>query len=150
MKSEAIFTPMLVLIFWTFAVVTILAFKRFGGVFAGRTKAGHFKVGESAKVPDDIRVVSRNLANLFEMPVLFYAVCISSYVIQHVSSALVVLAWCYVGLRIVHTLVHLTYNQLLHRFSIYLASCVLLLIMWVTFAVNLQHVTTVSKLWPFH
>ncbi|HEX6550266.1 MAG TPA: MAPEG family protein [Gammaproteobacteria bacterium] len=150
MRAEAIFIPMLTLVFWTFAIVTFLAYKRFGAIFAGRAKPGHFKIGESEKVPDDIRVVARNVANLFEMPVLFYAVCISSYVIHQISTPLLVLAWCYVGLRIIHSLVHVTYNHLLYRFSIYLASCLLLLIMWISFAVSLHNVSEVSRFWPFH
>ncbi|HET7922675.1 MAG TPA: MAPEG family protein [Gammaproteobacteria bacterium] len=150
MKPELIFVPMLVLVFWTFVIVSWLAYKRFSAAFAGRVKAGWFKVGESEKVPDDVRVVGRNFVNLFEMPVLFYTVCISSYVVHQVPAALVVLAWCYAVLRIVHSLIHITYNHVNQRFMVYFGSCLLLLAMWIVFAVNLHQAPSVTLSWPFH
>lgn len=150
MKPELIFTPMLVLVFWTFVIVTWLAYKRFSAGFAGRVKAGYFKVGESEKVPDDVRVVGRNFSNLFEMPVLFYAVCIAVYVTHQTSHALVVLAWCYVILRVVHSLIHVTYNYVNHRFVAYSGSCLLLLAMWIIFAANLHGSPSLTVSWPLH
>lgn len=150
MKPEMIFVPMLVLVFWSFVIVTWLAYKRFSAGFSGRVKAGYFKVGESDKVPDDVKVVGRNFANLFEMPVLFYAVCISAYVTHQMSHALVVLAWAYVILRVIHSLIHVTYNYVNHRFTVYFASCLLLLVMWIIFAVNLHGTQSLTVTWPFH
>jgi hypothetical protein len=140
---------MLVLVFWTFVIMLFLGYKRFSAVAAKRMKFGYLKVGESEKVPDDVKVVSRNFINLFEMPVLFYAVCISAYAVHQVTHALLILAWGYVILRIVHSLIHVTYNYINQRFLVYATSCAVLFVMWIIFAVNLQNVSTVSKLWPF-
>jgi hypothetical protein len=150
MRAESIFTPMLVLVFWTFVIMLLLGYKRWSAGFAGRVKAGYFKVGESEKVPDDVKVVSRNFSNLFEMPVLFYAFCISTYAVNQVTQTLVILAWCYVGLRIVHSVIHVTYNHVNQRFMVYAVSCMLLLAMWIIFAMHLHNVTAVSRLWPLH
>ncbi len=76
-----------------------------------------------------MRLPGRNFVNLFEMPVLFYVLCLASYVMHNVSEALLVLAWIYVVFRIVHSLIHVTYNKIIHRFSIYATSRFLLLAM---------------------
>jgi hypothetical protein len=49
----------------------------------------------------------------------------------------VTLAWVYVGLRAIHSLVHLSYNNVIHRLSVFTASNVLLAFMWLRFAIGL-------------
>lgn len=149
MHNQDIFWPMLVLVFWTFLIMLFLGYKRFSAAAAGRLKFGHLKVGESEKVPDDVRLASRNFSNLFEMPVLFYALCVAAYAAHQVTELLVVLAWCYVVLRIIHSVIHVTYNHLTHRFLVYATSCALLLVMWIIFAVGLHDASPISGLWPF-
>lgn len=150
MQTDSIFWPMLALVAWTFIIMLYLAYKRFSAASAGRMKPGYLKVGESDKVPEDVRLASRNFSNLFEMPVLFYALCITVYTTHLGTDAMVVLAWCYVTLRIVHSLIHITYNNVLHRFLVFAISSTLLLVMWIVFAVDLHNSSAVSRLWPFH
>jgi len=76
-----------------------------------------------------------NLKNLFEMPVLFYTASLLSMVLMIQDPFLVQLAWGYVALRFVHSLVHCTYNRVMHRFIAYVASCLLLLLIWARLAV---------------
>ena len=137
MRPESIFSPMLALVAWTFVIMLYMAYKRWSAGFAGRLKRGEYKLGESAEVPADVRLPGRNFRNLFEMPVLFYVLCLASYVTHNVSESLLVMAWMYVALRVLHSLVHVTYNRIVHRFSVYAASSFLLLAMWVLFAVSL-------------
>jgi hypothetical protein len=137
MRSESIFLPILALVAWTFLIMLFMAYKRWSAGFAGRLKRGEFKAGESADVPVDVKLPSRNFINLFEMPVLFYVLCLAAYMTQHVSAVLLALAWIYVALRIVHSLIHVTYNKIIHRFSVYAISACVLFVMWVIFAIRL-------------
>jgi hypothetical protein len=139
MKPELIFVPMLALVFWTFVIMFYMAWKRIGAGFAGRVKFGYFTVGESDKVPDDVRLAGRNFSNLFEMPVLFYALCIALYVTRDATEVLWVLAWIYVALRVGHSLIHVSYNKIMHRFACYAISNLILLAMWILFAVRVLH-----------
>ena len=75
-----------------------------------------------------------NLKNLFEMPILFYAGILLSMVLMIQDQFLVQLAWGFVALRIIHSLVHCTYNKVMHRFIAYAASCLLLLLIWARLA----------------
>src|SRR5215469_17590148 len=137
MRPESIFAPMVVLVFLTFAVMVYMGIKRFGAGFAGRVRAGDFRYGETANVPPDVAVANRNFMNLLEAPVLFYTLALAVFVTHQVTEWMLGLAWLYVALRIVHTFIHLSYNKILHRFSSYAASNLVLHVMWLKFAVSL-------------
>ena len=49
------------------------------------------------------------------------------------STLILNLAWIYVGLRYLHAFIHIVYNQVMHRFLVYITSCLVLLAMWVLF-----------------
>jgi hypothetical protein len=115
-------------------VILMTGLRRLWAVRAGRVPSQAFSRGESPEVPTQIALVNRNLMNLLEMPVLFYVVSIALYVTRHVEPGLVALAWIYVALRLVHSLIHLTYNRVLHRFFAFASSNFVLLAMWICFA----------------
>ena len=82
-----------------------------------------------------------NFRNLFEMPVLFYALCGFLALTKLTTVLLLACAWGYVVLRAYHSYIHLTHNNVIRRFQAYTASCVVLYVMWGVFAVKLaiQH-----------
>lgn len=75
-----------------------------------------------------------NLKNLFELPVLFYVAVLLTLVLMIQDQLLVQLVWGYVALRYVHSLVHCTYNRVMHRFIAYTASCLVLMLIWARLA----------------
>ena len=75
-----------------------------------------------------------NWMNLFELPVLFYALAAIALATGKVTPLLVSLAWAFVGLRALHSLVHCTYNKLAHRAPIWMVGAVVLFAAWVVFA----------------
>jgi hypothetical protein len=80
---------------------------------------------------------SDHLKNLFEMPVLFYALCGFIAVTHFTSLLMLACAWGYVVLRACHTYIHLTSNKVIRRFQAYVASTIVLFVMWGIFAVRL-------------
>ena len=74
-----------------------------------------------------------NFRNLFEVPVLFYVFCIVIAVTGGSTPGLMPAAWIFVGLRALHSLIHVSYNRVVHRFLVYAASTLLLLGMWIVF-----------------
>ena len=78
----------------------------------------------------EIAPSSDNFSNLFEAPVLFYTAAVVLFVTSRVDEAYLVLAWGFVILRIAHSLIHLVYNRVTHRFAAYFASTLLLWAMW--------------------
>ena len=76
---------------------------------------------------------AENFRNLFEVPVLFYLLCVALVLNGGSTPGFVAAAWAYVGLRALHSVVHVTYNRVMHRFLVYVASTLLLFGMWAAF-----------------
>jgi hypothetical protein len=76
--------------------------------------------------------------NLFEVPVLFYVLCAFLAVTRLTTLLLLACAWGYVMLRAAHTYVHLTSNKVVRRFQVFVASTIVLYVMWGIFAVRLM------------
>lgn len=118
------------LVGWTVAVLLLIPYQRFKAAFAGQVTATDFSCGESSNVPTAVTIPNRVFMNLLEVPVLFYVLCIISYVTQNVTAGMIMLAWTYFGFRVVHSLIYLTYNHVMHRFLAFATSNVILVIMW--------------------
>jgi hypothetical protein len=85
------------------------------------------KPGELARLsPPAVSNPSDNLKNLFEIPVLFYALVLFLFVTNRVDVLHLAAAWVFVAFRAVHSLVHCTFNHVLLRFSLYLVATVAL------------------------
>jgi hypothetical protein len=127
--------------FALFLLVTLVFLRmrsmRFAAVRRGAVSVGFYRAFQGEEEPDELRVVTRNFINLFEVPVLFYVVTLMTYVTHEVTYWMVALAWLYVALRYAHTLVHLTSNDVITRFSFYMASGVVLFLMWTTLLIEL-------------
>jgi hypothetical protein len=137
-QQSLIFQPMGALALLTFIVLIQIPIRRFRAAFAGRVVPADFELGESPRVPGDVSLPNRNYMNLTEIPMLFYVLCLMLYVSGSLNQAMLVLAWVYVGLRAVHSLIHVTYNNVFHRLIVFTISNVLLGTMWALFFVNLR------------
>ena len=78
-----------------------------------------------------------NYRNLFEMPVLFYVLCGFVAITELTTPVLLACAWGFVALRGYHTYIHLTHNKVVRRFQAFVASSMVLYVMWGMFAVRL-------------
>ena len=81
--------------------------------------------------------VADNFRNLFEVPVLFFALAAIALATGFVPGWLVVCSWLFVALRLLHSLIHCTYNTVYHRLVVFLSSFGLLVVMWVVYFVSL-------------
>ena len=123
--------PLLAMVLLTFLVWLAMFIRRFAEISRksidpqqlARRSEGQRLLITSAGAAD-------NFKNLFEMPVLFYLAASLSLILLIQDDVLVQLAWLFVGLRVLHSLVQCTYNRVLHRFTAYLGSCLILLLMW--------------------
>jgi hypothetical protein len=137
MGEAAILLPMCALAAWTFAVLLLIPIARFRAAAQGKVNAGDFRYGESARVPGTVSLPNRNFMNLLELPMLFYVACLALYVTLSVDPVALALAWLYFALRVAHSLVHLTYNNVFHRLGFYAASSVVLAALWLRFTFSL-------------
>jgi hypothetical protein len=78
-----------------------------------------------------------NFRNLFELPVLFYLALVVADRLDRIDAVSVGLAWLFVALRITHSLIHVTYNKVMHRFLAYLSGGFALWLLWIYIAIGL-------------
>jgi hypothetical protein len=133
MARDMILWPMGALALLTFIVLTLIPVRRFRAAFAGKVKAHDFKLGESANVPPHVSLVNRNYMNLLELPQLFYVICLMLYVTDRVDMLSYKMAWGYVALRGLHTAIHITFNNVFLRLTVFALSNVVLIAMWALF-----------------
>jgi hypothetical protein len=139
--SQATIWPMVAMVAITFVAWLVMFIRRIGYMQANRldpqaapVRVARTGYGEAAEQASD------NWTNLFEAPVLFYALCLALAVTGQASDGMIAGAWVYVGLRAVHTAIHLSYNKVMHRFAAYAVSSLLLFGLWAWFAIRLAAV----------
>ena len=130
LDQTSILFPMIALAALTFAVLVLIPLRRFRAGMAGQIRYDDFKYGESQRVPPEVSIPNRNMMNLLELPLLFYVACLAYLAVGQVNGAAVVLAWLYVGLRVAHSAIHVTYNRVRHRLIAFALSNVVLVMFW--------------------
>ncbi len=132
--AATLFAPVFALVAWTFCIVLLTAFRRLRAGFDGSVSPREYVMGESSKVPPAVSLPNRNSMNLMELPLLFYLAVLLAHLTATATPLLVGLAWVYVALRIVHSLIHITYNRVFHRFVSFASSTFVLIVIWMLLA----------------
>jgi hypothetical protein len=127
----AVYYPMLAMFLWTFAVMLRNVQVRLRSVSRGELTNEYFELFQGGDPSDIVVKTGNNLRNLFEFPVLFYVALVVAAIMQRTEILFLILAWLYVGLRIGHSIVHLTFNKVPVRFVFFFASNLVLLALWV-------------------
>jgi hypothetical protein len=122
--------PMVAMVLLTFAAGIYMLSKRISAVKQGSVKMSYWRVQCGAEPPEAVLKAGRHYSNLFEMPVLFYAACVTALALDLEGGGLLALAWLFVAARIVHTLIHLGYNNVSHRLAAFMLGNLALLGMW--------------------
>ena len=130
MQNPAILYPVFALAFWTFLVLLLIPFYRVRAGLRREIRTEDFRYGESATVPGYVSIPNRNYMNLLELPILFYVVCILFFVAGSAPALAINVAWIYVGLRVIHSIIHLSYNNVIHRLTAFASSNVVLILLW--------------------
>ena len=94
---------MLAQILWTFGLYVWLTIARAASVKRGAVEYGSFVLGRDERI--EVACITRNLANQFELPVIFYAVVVLLVALGKVTAVDVAAGWVFVGGRVIHTLV---------------------------------------------
>jgi hypothetical protein len=131
--TDPIWIPCAALVGLTAVVWVKLYVDRLGEMRARGVAPQALSTARAAAGQLDSTQAADNFRNLFEVPVLFYLLCVALALNGGSTPAFVAAAWGYVGLRVLHSLIHVTYNRVVHRFLAYVASTLLLFGMWAAF-----------------
>jgi hypothetical protein len=134
---NAIFWPLVAQVLLVAVVGACMYARRVGEVRARRINPQKLATSRgAAEILQDVAAAD-NFRNLFEAPVLFFAVCLALAITDAVTPIQLVLAWTYVALRAAHSAIHLTYNRVLHRLGVFIGSMAVVFAMWGLFAWSL-------------
>jgi len=115
--------PVLALIAWSMIMLVWLYVRRLPALVRyAISEARPQSAGLERQLPPQVQWSADNYNNLMEQPTLFYALCLGIHVSGLSDSGLEYLAWLYVALRVVHSIVQATANITTIRFCLFLAS----------------------------
>ncbi len=122
MSQSAIFAPFFATMFLTLLVWVYMYVRRIAWITRNRISPRDLAVpGMLTQLsPPAVTNPSDNLKNLFEIPVLFYALVLYLFATRQVDALYVDVAWIFVAFRAVHSAVHCTFNLVMLRFYLYL------------------------------
>jgi hypothetical protein len=123
MDQAVIFQPFVATMLLTMVVWVYMYGRRLPFIFSGGLDPKQMTPLELARrSPPQVSNPSDNLKNLFELPTVFYAVVLYLYVTHQVDGAYVVAAWGFFLFRVLHSVVHCTFNFIPLRFALYVIS----------------------------
>lgn len=123
-------TPILILVTWTLVVWLWMTATRLPAMKKAHIKPQEAKHTEGLHaLPSEVRQVADNYNHILEQPTIFYALCVYMHLAGVASMLDTQLAWAYVAVRVVHSLVQCTYNLVMHRFILFEISTLILVVM---------------------
>jgi len=124
--------PMFGMIALTGVIMLALFFSRLPTIVQnfGNLQAAKHSDELRPRLPDTKRYITDNHNHLFEQPTVFYAIVVYIYLVQHVDSLHIMLAWAYVIFRAIHSIIHVTINNVSIRASVFVFS--LICLVWMT------------------
>ena len=133
MNRDLIFVPVLVQVLLTLGVYLALLKAKLAAKAAGTVDLKRSALHEDAW-PDSVRQINNNIRNQFEVPVLFYVLAISLWVLDSVHWAALAAATLFVLSRIVHAMIHTGSNIVAKRRPVWTFGWVMVLAMAVMLA----------------
>jgi hypothetical protein len=136
MSIQAVLLPLFVQVVLTFVLGFWAAVVRIGAVRRGEARPRDIALREPNWPPRVLQVVYA-FQNQLELPLLFYVLTILAWNTRHADLVFVLLAWVFVVLRLMHAYVHVTSNNLRWRASFFIASAIVLAVMWAIFILRI-------------
>jgi hypothetical protein len=143
MDYSPILAPVVTLVAWSLVMMLWVYFTRMPAMRrAGISLKG--RVGSRGSdlegvVPPEVQWKSHNYNHLMEQPTIFYAVALSLALMDRGDGINLWLAWAYVALRVVHSLVQATVNIVRYRFMLFALASVCLIGLTVHAAAHIIH-----------
>lgn len=133
---RAILLPLFVQAALTFVMLGLTAYSRIASVRRGETKIKDIALGQP-NWPEHATKFGNNYGNQFQLPILFYVVVILAGLARSADLLFLILSWAFVASRICHAYIHVTSNHVGRRFYAFAAGYVVLVVMWIDFAMRI-------------
>ncbi len=127
-----ILSPLFVQVALTFLLLFAMGYSRVGSIKAKKVRVKDIALRQ-ANWTEKTTKIANCFHNQLETPILFYVLVLLLIITKQADNVQVVLAWVYVIARIIHAIIHVTNNNVNQRFFAFLASVVILALMWAKF-----------------
>ena len=131
----AIFLPVLVVVALTYIAFVLMAAGRAGAMKSG-IDPKFYRAHQGGQEPETTVVKVRHYGNLFELPTVFYAACLTAFVLSAVGDWTLIFAWGYAAARLLQSAVHVSYNNPAHRGGAFVLGVVFTLALWINVAMS--------------
>jgi hypothetical protein len=135
MTLQAILLPLFVQVGLTFFVLFWMGYIRVGAIRRREVRMADIALGQPAWPPRPTQAANA-YRNQFELPVLFYVLVVLAIIARKADLLFVIMSWIFVISRVVHACIHTSWNDVRHRFFAFAVGAIVLLIMWIIFAVR--------------
>lgn len=135
MTVGMVLLPLFVQVGLTFALLLAMATARTRAIKAGETRLKDIALRQP-NWPQWPTQLANCFSNQFELPVLFYVLIALALPLRHADLVIVLLSWVFVLTRFIHAGIFVTSNDVRPRSLVWFAGVVVLLIMWVWFAIG--------------
>lgn len=136
MTIQMVLLPVFVQVALTFALLLWMARERTSSVSRGETRIRDIALRQPAW-PERATKISNCYDSQLQLPLLFYVLVILAWVTRQADLIFVVMAWLFVLARLAHAYVHTTSNHVPTRFWVFAVGMLVLLLMWIIFAVRI-------------
>lgn len=126
MKAQLILAPVLAQITLTLGVYILLSLAKAGAARRGEVNAERRGMYDDAW-PVSVQKINNNIRNQFEVPVLFYVLCLALLALNAVSAFTLAVAWLFALSRVAHAYIHIYPNHVPTRRRVFMFGCVMVM-----------------------
>jgi hypothetical protein len=126
MYQHGLIAPILALVLWTLVIWIWMYATRIPAIQKAKIDPQEAARTRTLALPPEVMWVSDNYNHLMEQPTIFYATAFAAQIAGQANAINIGLAWTYVGLRVVHSLIQCTVNIVTLRFAVFTLSTIAL------------------------
>ena len=126
MYQHGLIAPILALVLWTLVIWIWMYATRIPAIQRAKIDPQEAARTRTLALPPEVMWVSDNYNHLMEQPTIFYATAFAAQIAGQANAINIGLAWTYVGLRVVHSLIQCTVNIVTLRFAVFTLSTIAL------------------------
>ncbi|MBC8256606.1 MAG: MAPEG family protein [Candidatus Marinimicrobia bacterium] len=131
-----IYYPLFIMVILTILVVLRPLYFNISSVLRNEVHIKHFRLFDDG-IPPKLQSVSQHYKNMFEMPVLFYLLCVLLIINDNATSFDILFAWGFVLFRILHSISRIPNRDVNLRFGLFAGSFVMLIGGWINFGMKI-------------
>jgi len=127
--------PLIGMVVLTLLVAIRLLYFAINSTLTGKVHIKQFRIYDGV-FPKHFQSARQHYKNMFEIPILFYILCILLIINNNYTQFDVIVAWGFVLFRVLHSLARIPNRDVNLRFGLFLGGFIMLVIGWINFSLK--------------